>query len=214
MDREKITKYLNAPPLSKTTDEGAFLPGICHVQLGNFSEAKRLFESAIVAMLQASRPFWKASHPDWLVDVCVLADRDDLYADVRQALDRFGLEKSTRSLLFLYSNSVMELLLPSGEGITRQVQGLLKYPKIKMWHAVGLALQAIDNRDSLTLNGMLEKVLQAHEGQVKHGGLRETAEGLLCMPAMSLAYTALKQDLRIELDNDYLPLGYLNHLRK
>jgi hypothetical protein len=46
----------------------------------------------------------------------------------------------------------------------------------------------------------------------KHGDLRWTAEGLLCMPAMSLAYVARKRDLKVEIENDYLSIGYLEYL--
>ncbi len=107
MDREKITKYLIVPPyLSTKTDEGAFLLAICHVQLGNYMEAKRLFEKAITAMLEEPRPHWKAARPHWLVDVCILSGRDDLYADVRRELDLFRQGGKGNSLLFLYAYRV------------------------------------------------------------------------------------------------------------
>src|SRR5258708_18977328 len=147
MDREKITKYLIVPPyLSTKTDEGAFLLAICHVQLGNYMEAKRLFEKAITAMLEEPRPHWKAARPHWLVDVCILSGRDDLYADVRRELDLFRQGGKGNSLLFLYSNTVMEMLLPSGEDETGQIKVLLKYPKIKVWYEVGLAMQSLHIR--------------------------------------------------------------------
>ena len=55
-------------------------------------------------------------------------------------------------------------------------------------------------------------MLKAHEGQARHGWLRYTCEGLVAMSAMSLAYIALLRDFHVEVENDYLPLGYLYYL--
>ena len=55
-------------------------------------------------------------------------------------------------------------------------------------------------------------MLKAHEGMAKFGALRESSEGLICMPAMSVAYIAFKRNLGIDIKNDYLPLQYIDFL--
>jgi hypothetical protein len=46
----------------------------------------------------------------------------------------------------------------------------------------------------------------------KFGGLRETPEGFLCLPAMSLSKMALERDLLISVESEYLSKGYLDYL--
>lgn len=189
-----------------------FYLAICQVQLGDYAEAQRLFERSCTAMF-SPRPFWRDSgQPHWLVDICVLSGRTDLYPAVLRELEAYKMIPLGRSLIALYAYALMELLLPAGGNITQWTQGLLKKPKVKETFAMGLALQAIVEGDQSSLNNALTHLLKAHEGMAKHGGLRESAEGLLCMPAMSLAYIALKRNMKIEVENDYLSIGYLEYL--
>lgn len=46
----------------------------------------------------------------------------------------------------------------------------------------------------------------------KFGGLRETAEGFLCLPAMSLAKVALARKMAVDAHSEYLSSGYLDYL--
>jgi hypothetical protein len=219
LDRKKILSYLeiysNNPPLAGS-DEGAFLEAICQAQLGNYKDAKALFEKSANAMFQAPM-FWKGSgQPHWFATVCILAGRFDLYANLRQELDIFSrdfkLKNKRESLFAVFADAIIELLLPTDKGISSQVQELLRRPKAKDMYATGLALQAILIDNQTGLENALEKLLHVHEGQAKHGDLRWTAEGLLCLPAMALAFVARKRGLRVNLTNDYLNLGYLEYL--
>ncbi len=213
INREKVIKCLNLTqnPSRAFKDETCFLIGICHVQLGNYDEAKNFFEKSILAMFQP-RTLWKGTgQTDWLVNVCVLSGRADLYADVRQALGTYGLSKKD-NLYLEFSNAVMEILLPFEEVITPRVERLLSMPKAKDLYASGLILQAILDRNQTGLDHGLEQLLQVHTGKAKHGELRWTPEGLLCMLGMSLAYLALKQGMTVDIANDYLNVDYLKYL--
>ena len=107
-----------------------------------------------------------------------------------------------------------ELLYPTGKDFSKWVEVLTKRPKLKDMMAVGNIFKAILDRDETSLNSYMNDLLKAHEGIAKHGALRETAEGFLCMSAMSLAYAAHQYDLKVNVKSDYFSDGYLDFLIK
>jgi hypothetical protein len=215
MDRAKVLKFMDSYQQKFKYQHNVedFKLAICQVQLGNYADARQSFERSGEGMFKF--PLWKQTgQPHWLVDICVLAGRADLYLSVMQELETYKANPLGKSLAALYAYALMELLLPSGNDITRWIQGLLEEPKVKRTFAMGQTIQAIIEQDQFTFNGALANLLKAHEGKAKHGNLRWTAEGLLCMPAMSLAYVALKRNFKVEIDNDYFSIGYLEYLLK
>ena len=48
----------------------------------------------------------------------------------------------------------------------------------------------------------------------KFGGLRETPEGYLCLPAMALAKVAIDRGMAVGVENEYLSKGYLEFLQQ
>lgn len=87
----------------------------------------------------------------------------------------------------------------------------VKTPKVQRF-AIGQTLEAIVAQDQAAFDSALASLLKAHQGMAKRGSLRETATGLLCLPAMSLAYVALKYHLKVEIVNDYFSGEYLGYL--
>lgn len=212
MDKSKVTYFLNNyPPVFG--DEEAFLLGNCYIQLGDFSEAQRHYERSIINMF-GIRPAWKgAGQVDWLVDTCVLSGREDLRTKVLYELELHKkIPSQGDSAIAMYTYGLMELLLPSGWDISISIKELLRRPKWKLTYAAGQVLQSIIDGNSLALNSTLSGLLKAHEGRAKHGELRETAEGLICMQAMALAYAALKRNMNVEIENEYFSRGYLDFL--
>jgi hypothetical protein len=206
---EKSQKYL----IPGKEDNLKFFPANCYVQLGNFSEAQRLYELCYQG--QIKHPIWRQSgQPNWLVDICVLSGRQDYFPEVLQELDAYRKDMKEYYYPILYSLSVMELLFPQGREISQWIHGLLAKPKTKDGYAMGQTLDAIVNEDKAGYNRHLEELLKIHEGMAKRGGLRETPEGLLCMPAMSLAVVAKNKGLETIIENDYLSIGYLEFLTK
>ena len=106
----------------------------------------------------------------------------------------------------------MEIVFPNSGKISEWIQDSLKRPKYKDLYAAGLALQGILNRDQGSFISSLQLLLKAHEGQAKHGDLRWTPEGWLCLSAMTLSFLAFQQGLKVDLENDYLSKGYLAYL--
>jgi hypothetical protein len=210
---KKARKLMTAYQQDLRADDSlSFLLAICHVKLDDFLKAQILFEKSCVAMFNPPM-WWKGtSQPNWLVDICVLSGRKDLYLDVIRELNAYKKDPRGVSFVAVYSYSLMELLLPSNGEIQKWIEGLFMKPKWRDAYAMGQSLQSIVNGDQYGLNKALIDLLKAHEGMAKHGGLRETAEGLLCMPAMSLAYVGRRRNLEIEIENDYFSNGYLEFL--
>jgi hypothetical protein len=212
MDKSKITYFLTNYP-SILGDEGAFRLGNCYVQLGDYLEAQRQYERSIVNMF-GTRPAWRGSgQVDWLVDTCVLSRREDLLTKVFKELELYKkVLYGGDSAMAMYAYGLMELLLPSGWDMSVSIRELLKRPRWKLTYAIGHVLQSIVDGNSLTLNNALLDLLKVHEGKAKHGELRETSEGLICMQAMSLAYAALKRNMNVEIEHEYFSRGYLDFL--
>lgn len=211
MDKTKVIYFLNNYP-SVFDDDDAFRLGNCYVQLGDFLEAQRQYERSIVHMF-GTRPTWKAGQVDWLVDTCVLSGREDLLTNVLKELELYKkIPNKGDSAIAMYAYGLMELLLPSGWDMSVSIGELLKRPRWKLTYEIGYVLQSIVDENSLALNNSLMDLLKAHEGKAKHGELRETSEGLICMQAMALAYAALKRKMNVEIENEYFSKGYLDFL--
>ena len=218
--KEKVEKYLDdyqKKDFNKLGKDLLFHPAICHLQMGNYKEARKLFKVSIQTMLK--HPFrWRiGGAPENLVDVFVLSDSRNYARIIRNHLEEYkknppGNPSAAFAYIALYAYSVMEMLLPSGDSIEEYIEGLLRRPKIKDGYAMGKILRAIVDRDQTVFNESMTNLLKVHEGMAKYGGLRESAEGFLCLPAMTLAYIALRNTMRVELENDYFSIGYINYL--
>jgi hypothetical protein len=92
--------------------------------------------------------------------------------------------------------------------------GLFATPKLKDLYAAGQAVQAIMERNQTAFDSALAVVLQAHRGMAKFGGLRETPEGYLCLPAMALTKVAMDRGMVVNVESEYLANGYLQYLKQ
>lgn len=220
MDLKKVNDYLEKHQNASKLYENDYLElAICEVKLGDYSKAQSLFSESIDAMF-GTNPLWLASsQPNWLVDIAILSGRSDLFPSVLEELNLYRL-RSTKiqpvgsSPLAHYCYSVMEILYPSGGNITAWIKDLLKRPKYKDLYAAGFVLQTILDREQNAFMDSMGLLLKAHEGMAKHGELRLTPEGWLCLPAMTLSYLAKNNGLEVEIENEYLSLGYLEYLFK
>lgn len=193
-------------------DELSFLLAICYMRKGNFYEALRLFGVSVERMFSPPFLWWKGTgQVNWLVDVWILSGKEDLYPQVTFELEQY---KKTPyggdSAVACYAYSLMELLSPSDRDISKLIEGVLRRQTWKLTYAIGHVLQAIVKGDANELNSNLVNLLRVHDGMAKRGNLRATAEGLICMQAMSLAYVARKYDLPVRVENEYMPLNYLD----
>jgi hypothetical protein len=189
-----------------------FLIAVCYIQLNDYLSAINLFEKSCYAMLKPPKLWERTSQPNWLVDIGILSGRRDLFPKIEEELELYKKDARGNSLAALYAYSVMELLTSTEKGIYSAISKLKKKNKIKDYFAIGIILDAIIKHDETLLNAGLTDLLRAHEGMAKHGALRETSEGYICMQAMSLAYISKKRNLSVQIKNEYLPLEYVDFL--
>ena len=220
MNREKVERSLDFYKKSIDSNEkfieiDGFLLAICYVKLGEFTIAQQLFEKSCLAMFGPPRMWRMSSQVSWLVDVWVLSTKKSFYSKVLEELENYRRDKpanNANSLLAQYSYGLVEILHPTGVDISKWIQNLTAKPSIKDLFAIGQVFQAILDRDTTAVNTAMEKLLIAHQGKAKHGVLRETSEGFLCMSAMSLAYAAHQYGFMVASESEYFSADYLNFM--
>ena len=218
MHQKKINEYLmKHENMQKVYEQDYFRLAICEIILGNYPKAREHLSRSMTVML-GSNPFWrKSGQPNWLVDIAILSGRSELYPSVVEELTVYRVTPSKSgpigsSPMAHYCYSVMEILLPSSKNISEWIKDLKKRPKYKDLYYAGFVLQAILDGDQAAFTQSLQLLLKAHEGMAKYGDLRLTPEGWLCLPAMTLSYLACQKSLKVEIENEYLSLGYLANL--
>jgi hypothetical protein len=215
MDDAKRAKYEQAlevfvqPPRSSGKH---LMTAICLTQLGRYSRARQFYYVALHGFLKDRRGWYGTSQPNWLVDTHILAHRPSLYPKVRDEIEAYKRDYRGDSLMALYSYALVCLVFGDDAEAGNYVNGLLKRPKIKDTFAMGQIIEAISVQDQPAFDTSLDALLQAHRGMAKFGGLRETPEGFLCLPAMSLSRIALEHDMAVNVESEYLSRGYLDYL--
>ena len=214
MDNSKILHYVQNYKKRDTPyrDQFDFQLGICYIRLCEYEKAQIMFEKNMLSMLTPPMLWKKSAQPHWLVDIFILSKRQDLLENVIRELGIYRSDRLGNSFVACYSYAVADLLSLTSKDISREINCLMKNPKIKMAIAWGSAFQAVIVQDQASFDLALEDVLAIHKGQATHGGLRETPEGWLCMPAMTLIYLALRQNLLININNEYVDVRYIKYL--
>ncbi len=217
MDQEKVKKLLKFYTHEEyfADDQHAFYQGICHIQLGNFIEAKKQFNRTVQSIFIPPLVWKIFGQPFWLIDFSILSDRKDIFPIIYEELEKYkNYQYIGDSLYAFFTYGLFEFLYPTGWEIIKSIQVLKKKPKIKETYAYGNALEALLKNNSSDFNTGIQGLLKAHEGRAKHGNLRYSAEGLLCTSAMSLVYTAIQHGIFIEIENDYFSMDYLKFILK
>jgi hypothetical protein len=212
---QKVSKFLNNYQQTTRTsdDQRAFFLGICYCQIGDYSQAKQLFEASCLAMFKPPMLWQTTGQPNWLIDICILSGRLDLVSAVRQELAAYKLSKKGKSLMSLYSYKMIELIDLRGGGVLSSADELTTAVKAKDINAIGICMDGIIASNPVKFNSSLETLLDYHSRQATIGSLRATAEGLLCMPAMSLVYAATTRGLEVEkIDSNYISMEYLKYV--
>lgn len=213
MERSKVMEYIEKyhHHVVPGDDESLYELAICNVVLGNYTEAQVQFGSSCQAMLENSRKFWKLiARTDWPVNTYILSGKKEFLPKVISELDSFKTLPSIGNAPYACSGyGMMNLLLSKSEELAQCIEVMLKRPRWKDLYALGQCFKAIDAGDQLAFETALGTLLKVHEGQARNGIYKFTAEGFVCMPAMSLAYIALTRNLSINIKNEKLSLGYV-----
>jgi tetratricopeptide (TPR) repeat protein len=205
---EQALMVFSEPPTSSWKQ---LMVAICLTQLGDYPKAQHSYILSLRSSLE-DRLWHLSGEIHRLVDTYVLANQPDFYPRISEQIEGYKLDPRGGSLSPLYAYALTSLVIGEDEEATDYVRGLLEKPKIKWTFAAGRTVRALIALDQLALDDALDELLEAHRGMAKFGGLRETPEGYLCLPAMSLSKMALERDLEVNVVSEYLARGYLNYL--
>jgi hypothetical protein len=189
---------------------------ICLAMLQDYATARETFRNTLDDFLNSVRKAWLITNqPNWLADTCVLADQPEFYEQAyRDIVEAYKARATRAAPVNVYARALLRLAIGEDAEALSYARGLFATPKLKDLYAAGQAVQAIMERDQTALDGALVVVLQAHRGMAKFGGLRETPEGYLCLPAMALAKVALDRGMAVNVESEYLSKGYLEYLKR
>jgi tetratricopeptide (TPR) repeat protein len=206
---EQALQFYSQHRISESADH--LMVAICLTRLERYPEARRFYRLSIHSSF--TDRFWHdTSRPDWLVDTYMLAGEPSVYPQVLQEVEDYKLDPRGDSLYAFYAYAVTYLAAGRDRDAGACVPKLLARPKLKETYAMGRAIEAAIQRDQSAFDTALDLVLQAHRGMAKFGGLRWSAEGFLCLQAMSLAKIALQRGLSVGTQSEYLSRGYLDYL--
>lgn len=191
---------------------GKLMVAICHTQIGDYPQALYDYRFALLHFLENRQDWYGTSQPNLFIDTFVMANQPGLYSKVKDEIETYKQDRRGSSLAALYSYALLHLLAGQDKEALNYVPGLLKYPKVKDFSAIGEMIRALGNDNASGFDDALMNLLIAHRGMAKFGSLRETPEGILCLPAMSLSKIALERGLYSSIENGYLSRGYLAYL--
>ena len=189
---------------------------ICLTMLRDYPAAREAFRFTLDNFLRsASRAWLGTNQPNWLADTCVLADQPEFYEQAYQdIIEAYRMRPTGAAPVNMYARALLRLAVYADDEALAYVQRIPSKPGLKDLFAAGQAMQAITKRNQTSLDSALAVVLQAHRGMAKFGGLRETPEGYLCLPAMALAKVAIDRGMAVGVENEYLSKGYLEFLQQ
>jgi tetratricopeptide (TPR) repeat protein len=185
---------------------------ICLTQLGDYPKAQHSYSLALQGSLE-DREWHSSGQVNWLADTYVMADQPTFFPRVWEEVEAYKLDPRGDALWALYGYSLVRLISSKDQEAADYAPGLLKKPQAKDCFAMGKTIQAIIERDQPAFGAALDSLLNAHRGMAKFGGLRETAEGFLCLPAMSLSRMARERGMTVSAESEYLCMGYLDYLQ-
>ena len=209
--REKYERSLEVWSKPPSSSGKQLMVAICLTKLGRFPDARRSYSTSLQSALE-DRLWHLSGEINRLVETFLLSNESELLPRVLDEVEVYKLDPRGNALLPLHTYGLVCLLCGKDERANDYVPGLLKKPRIKDTFAMGGTIKSIIERDQAGFDAALGGLLNAHRGKAKFGGLRETPEGYLCLPAMSLARLALERGMQVELASEYLSREYLNYI--
>lgn len=189
---------------------------ICLTILQDYPSAREAFRVTLDDFLTAPNKAWLGTNqPNWLADTCVLADQPEFYEQAYSLIDQaYATHPLGAAPIILYAHAILQLAICEDAKALAYARGIPSKPGLKDLYAAGQAVQAVMERDQAALDAALVVILQAHRGMAKFGGLRETPEGYLCLPAMALSKVAMDQGMAANVESEYLSKEYLQYLKQ
>jgi hypothetical protein len=154
------------------------------------------------------------SRPELLVETLVMAG---LYApwdaEVAREVNGYKLDTRGSSPVAHYAYGLVALVEHAGQQTEPHVMQLARVKKNEWLSSIGRTIEAITKRDQEGFDAALTGLLEAHKRMAKFGAIRESPEGFLSLAGMSLSKLALDRALTVEVESEYLSMGYLRYLK-
>lgn len=195
------------------SDYISFIPGICHVKLGNYLEAQRMFSNTISnSFNELALRIW-ASEPHQLINIFIISGEYHYYYKVMEWLEFIKtIKPAGSSPVAYYAYTIMELWQPQGKNLSEWINNIRSRAQFKMGKFMGDAIQSMVESNEDQFNSSMEDILKIHNGMAKHGIIRESPERYLCLTAMSLGLLAIRKNISLNIENEYFSPGYLMYL--
>jgi len=188
---------------------------ICSTQYGKYEEAKRLYAEATRKFVEQPRLWQIAGTPNRMVDSYVLANRERLFPLVNNMLKQYEDHETDWTYWGQYAFAVWTLVRKEDSEALQYLDKLLlerARKKVKVIYAMGLTIETVVERDQEEFDSALVELIDAHSRSEKWGWHRDSPEGFVCLPGLALSKLAMDRGLVVNVESEYLPIGYLEYL--
>jgi hypothetical protein len=195
-------------------DYMALCLGNCYIRLDDYEMSRGWFIESCKNMFR-EKSSWKISgSPNYLVDVWVMSNISGFETKIKEELDSFQKDRyGGNSPIANYAYCIWKLISSEDTLEEKDYSSLLKLgDRHKYGFYLGRSLKSISTQNNSLFLESLRDLLKAHERSAKHGKLRETPEGLICLSAMTLGLIASKRGMTINIECEYFSMGYLKFL--
>lgn len=192
-------------------DQCAFKLGNCYLRKHEYELAQKYYKMSINSSFTPPK-YWKDSgQANWLVNNLILSNEFQLLNKVSNELESFKEipHRETWPVTF-YALCVIKFIQGNAD-FRFWLEKLLSKQSVKESFCEGKAIQGIADHDESNFKQALGELLLIHDRQVKHGMLRETGEGLICMSGMSLVYLAITNGMIVDIINEYIVPDYFQN---
>ena len=188
---------------------------ICHTQYKQYKLARRLFVKATLKFVEQPKLWQGAGQPNQMVDSYILANQRHLFPSVNGILKHYKNHENSWTHWSQYAFAVWQLVKTEDVRAIEFLDAMLterNRKEFKVMYAMGLTVQAVAERSQEKFDLALAELIDAHARAEKWGWYRDTPEGFVCLPGLSLSKLAMERDLVVNVESEYLPMGYLEYL--
>jgi hypothetical protein len=214
--KELLQKYLELYEGNSINNDMLLNAGLCKIKLKQNNDARDLFETAIINEIAVNKKK-KIIFPWEIIYMLLLSGRLNLIPSIKPILEDYRLNNyAGYAPLAIYCYLTIDFFQPSYPEKSIWINKLKSYEtkkKLEDIYPWGYCFQALIDHDENTFNDNIAILLRKHERVAKHGSLRETSEGYYSLDATCLSFCAIRNGMRVDIINDYLPIEYLSYIQ-
>lgn len=193
-----------------------FTIAVCSTKLGLYEQAQINFNYVLrtggFRHGKGHELFIASAQIEKLPEIYILAGEPHSFLETLNIeVNKYRADPKGKSPMALYAYLLLNIITGEFDDVSIYLNKL-GTSKLKDIKAIGLSLKALLERNQLELNNALNQLCLAHKSLVKFGNLREASEGFISLPATAISILAVKREMSVTVENEYLPLGYINFL--